>query len=288
MSFKSYLQKKQASPKSIRSHEYNINRFEAWLMEQGLDIKVVDQKEILAYLQYCKSKGNGNRTLSHYLNSLNQYFTYLKVKPNPCLHLKIKGIAKRLPSGLLSEKELAHLHRSYPQSTIHEKRDRLMLSLLIYQGITTAELIELKVEDVELSLGIMEVRTSRQGQYRKLKLLDHQIIDLENYLKNIRPKLEKASGMQMDQLIINSGKSERKDKLKNTLQEIVKRLQKRHSYFKNARQLRASRIALWLNQYNLRQVQYMAGHRYISSTERYRMDKVEDLQRELGKYHPRK
>jgi len=288
MSFKSYLQKKQASPKSIRSHEYNINRFEAWLMEQGLDIKVVDQKEILAYLQYCKSKGNGNRTLSHYLNSLNQYFTYLKVKPNPCLHLKIKGIAKRLPSGLLSEKELAHLHRSYPQNTIHEKRDRLMLSLLIYQGITTAELIELKVEDVELSLGIMEVRTSRQGQYRKLKLLDHQIIDLENYLKNIRPKLEKASGMQMDQLIINSGKSERKDKLKNTLQEIVKRLQKRHSYFKNARQLRASRIALWLNQYNLRQVQYMAGHRYISSTERYRMDKVEDLQRELGKYHPRK
>jgi len=199
-----------------------------------------------------------------------------------------QGIAKRLPSGLLSEKELAHLHRSYPQNTIHEKRDRLMLSLLIYQGITTAELIELKVEDVELSLGIMEVRTSRQGQYRKLKLLDHQIIDLENYLKNIRPKLEKASGMQMDQLIINSGKSERKDKLKNTLQEIVKRLQKRHSYFKNARQLRASRIALWLNQYNLRQVQYMAGHRYISSTERYRMDKVEDLQRELGKYHPRK
>ena len=288
MSFKHYLQKKQASPNSIRSHEYNVNCFESWLLDQGLDIKVVDQKEVLAYLQYCKSKGNGNRTLSHYLNSLNQYFTYLEVKPNPCLHLKIKGIAKRLPSGLLSEKELAHLHRSYPQNTIHEQRDKLMLSLLIYQGITTAELIELSMEDVELELGVLEIKSSRQGQYRKLKLLDHQVIDLQNYLTKVRPKLEKASGMQTNQLIINSGKSERKDKLKNTIQEMVWRLQKRHSYFKNARQLRSGRIALWLNQHNLRQVQYMAGHRYISSTERYRMSQVDDLQRALSKHHPRK
>jgi len=288
MSFKNHLRKKQISSKSIKSHLYNVSSFENWLADQGISIEVVSQKEVLAYLQYCKSKGNGNRTLSHYLNSLKQYFTYLEVKPNPCLNLKIKGIIKRLPSGLLSEKELNHLHRTYPKQTIHEQRDQLILSLLIYQGMTTAELIELKLEDVELSLGILEIRSSRQGQYRRLKLIDHQIIDLENYLENVRPKLQKESGMETNQLIINSGKSERKDKLKNTIQEIVKRLQKRHVYFKNARQLRASRIALWLCQYNLRQVQYMAGHRYISSTERYRMDKVEDLQRELGKYHPRK
>jgi len=163
-----------------------------------------------------------------------------------------------------------------------------MLSLLIYQGITTAELIELRMEDVEINLGIMEIKTSRQGQHRKLKLLDHQIEDLQNYLNQVRPKLEKASGMQTTQLIINSGKSERKDKLKNTIQEMLWRLQKRHSYFKNARQLRSSRIALWLNDYNLRQVQHMAGHRYISSTERYRMSQVDDLQRALSKHHPRK
>ena len=38
--------------------------------------------------------------------------------------------------------------------------------------------------------------------------------------------------------------------------------------------------------YNLREVQYMAGYRFVSSTERYRMDNLEDLQKELEKYHP--
>ncbi len=35
-------------------------------------------------------------------------------------------------------------------------------------------------------------------------------------------------------------------------------------------------------------VQYMAGHKYVSSTERYRTDNPEDLQKELEKYHPLK
>jgi integrase/recombinase XerD len=32
----------------------------------------------------------------------------------------------------------------------------------------------------------------------------------------------------------------------------------------------------------------MAGHRFVSSTEHYRTDNLEDLQKELEKYHPLK
>lgn len=39
----------------------------------------------------------------------------------------------------------------------------------------------------------------------------------------------------------------------------------------------ASVITNWLQYYNLREVQYMAGHKYVSSTERYRTDNLEDL-----------
>jgi integrase/recombinase XerD len=49
-------------------------------------------------------------------------------------------------------------------------------------------------------------------------------------------------------------------------------------------QIRASVITNWLQYYNLREVQYMAGHKYVSSTERYRTDNLEDLQKELEKY----
>jgi len=56
----------------------------------------------------------------------------------------------------------------------------------------------------------------------------------------------------------------------------------------NMAQIRASVITNWLQHYNLREVQYMAGHKYVSSTERYRTDNLEDLQKELEKYHPLK
>lgn len=54
----------------------------------------------------------------------------------------------------------------------------------------------------------------------------------------------------------------------------------------NAKQLRASVIVKWLKMYNLREVQYMAGHRYISATEAYRQNELEGLAEEVNQFHP--
>ena len=52
------------------------------------------------------------------------------------------------------------------------------------------------------------------------------------------------------------------------------------------KQIRASVITNWLKHYNLRQVQIMAGHRYVSSTEAYQTNDLEDLRSGIEKYHP--
>jgi integrase/recombinase XerD len=54
----------------------------------------------------------------------------------------------------------------------------------------------------------------------------------------------------------------------------------------NAKHIRASVITKWLKVYNLREVQYLAGHRYISSTERYLENDLEGLLEEVQQYHP--
>ena len=54
----------------------------------------------------------------------------------------------------------------------------------------------------------------------------------------------------------------------------------------SALHLRGSVILNWLKIHPKRQVQYMAGHKYISSTERYASQGVEDLQDALAKHHP--
>ena len=50
--------------------------------------------------------------------------------------------------------------------------------------------------------------------------------------------------------------------------------------------IRASVITKWLKKYNLREVQYLAGHSYISSTEHYLQNDMEGLLEEIQKYHP--
>ena len=54
----------------------------------------------------------------------------------------------------------------------------------------------------------------------------------------------------------------------------------------STKQIRASVITHWLSQYNIREVQYMAGHRYISSTERYQQDDLENLHELIESLHP--
>ena len=53
---------------------------------------------------------------------------------------------------------------------------------------------------------------------------------------------------------------------------------------KTTDQLRASVIVHWLKLYNLRKVQVMAGHRYISTTEGYRANNLEDLKEDIRSY----
>jgi site-specific recombinase XerD len=54
----------------------------------------------------------------------------------------------------------------------------------------------------------------------------------------------------------------------------------------NAAHIRASVILHWLRQHNKRQVQYMAGHKSITSTEKYAVQELETLTDQLSKHHP--
>jgi integrase/recombinase XerD len=74
--------------------------------------------------------------------------------------------------------------------------------------------------------------------------------------------------------------------LKNTLLHLGYALKKINPKYKHAVQVRQSVITEWLKEKDLRTVQYMAGHRYVSSTERYKSNNLEDLKEALNKHPP--
>jgi integrase/recombinase XerD len=55
---------------------------------------------------------------------------------------------------------------------------------------------------------------------------------------------------------------------------------------KNLDQLRASMITHWVKTCGLRKAQYLTGHRYVSTTESYKGQLLDELQADVQKFHP--
>jgi integrase/recombinase XerD len=123
------------------------------------------------------------------------------------------------------------------------------------------------------------------------------MLDLQEYLTITRPEILKSQGSYgigrkpdsinrektQTQLLISMHGS---DNIKNSFLHLVHALRKSNPKITTAQQIRQSVITLWLKTKDLRTTQYMAGHRYVSSTERYQINNLEDLYNQLEKLHP--
>ena len=212
-------------------------------------------------------------------------------------NINIKGVKQEVIHNILSSEELEDLYYSYATKntkSLSKKRNKIIVGLLVYQGLTTSNLNNLKVENIQLYKGKIDILGTRKSNGRLLELKPWQLMELMEYINEIRPKIleerEKYSSLREDavgrwdnQLFLPLGTSL---KLQNILAKITKELRQINNKFKNTKQLRTSVIINWLKQYNLRKTQYLAGHRYISSTEKYQQDDLESLHKTINTFHP--
>lgn len=261
MNFENYLKEQGFTTNTIESHRYNIEQFKAWLDLQNIEETKVTYGDITTFISYLKEqKKNQIRTINHKLNSLRKYFDYLKIIPNPANNIYLKGQLKTIPQGLLNERELQLIYKDYTTTSTVNK---IILGLIIYQGIGTGEISK---SIINIENRTLQIQGSKRSNPRVLTLHQNQIELLKKEYKDLSALTNQS--------------------INNRLQKILKRIKKSHPKVKNTRQLRASRITLWLKDYNLRQVQYMAGHRYVSSTEKYQTTDLQSLARSIEKYHP--
>ncbi len=72
--------------------------------------------------------------------------------------------------------------------------------------------------------------------------------------------------------------------LQNILQRMYEKLREKVYGFEALYQIRASVIHNWVKEYDLRKTQYLSGHRYISTTEKFIIKDLSILQQELDKF----
>jgi len=287
MDFKKYLEKQQLSINTINGYQNTIKLLLDWLKEEGIQPEKMTYADLLAYIRYAGNKGNSKRHINQQLTVARHYFNYLikigKTNDNVADSLFIKGVSRRLPHDLLDEETLYKIYEKYPTKGAAGKRNKAMLGIMIYQGLNTEEIGKLEAEHIQLKEGKIYVPGGRRSNSRILPLAAHQVLELKDYIEKTWPLILQIAEKETDKLFTSTGPSER---ISNTTTKLIQNVQKYAPEVKSVKQIRMSVITYWLEKSNLREVQYMAGHRYVSSTERYLLTNLDDLQNDLNEFHP--
>jgi integrase/recombinase XerD len=283
MNFEQYLQAKRYSRATIKSYRLYEEVFTAWLRQEELTGEQATYNDVIAFMRHLHEKGKSKKTIHGQLNIIRHYFNYLtlegKREDNPAAGLYVRGIVRKLPNNLLSMDELEELYRRYQLQLNVDPAKKIMLGLLIYQGMQTEEITRLEPTHILVREGKIFVKGTSYSNERWLPLQAHQVIELQQYLQANRFK----EGIFLARPVRTDASARN---ISNRMRHMIVQLQKLNPRIINANQIRNSVITFWLQQYNLRQVQYMAGHKYVSSTERYQVLNTDDLQSELQKHHP--
>ncbi len=289
--YTTYLKAQGYSPTTIQGQCNAKSRFIEWCGRNHTSPTEIDYGTCLKFVKYLTRKGNSKRTVNHRLQSLKTYFNYLIDEAhrtdNPLESTIVKGEKRTINHNLLEPDELEDLYYSYRTEGIGDsyhrltaKRGKVMTGLIVYQGLSTTDLGKLKTEHLRLSKGKVYVPSTKKSNARELELRPWQIMELLEYVNETLPSLQKRMNNYSGQMFpINT-------RFNVLTSQVVKKLKRHNQKVVNIKQLRASVITIWLGQYNLRKVQYMVGHRYISSTERYLQDDLENLHEIVNNFHP--
>jgi site-specific recombinase XerD len=301
--FNDYLFSKGHSSASVEAERRQLGYFFTWCDQEGMEPDEAGYRDLLAYVQSLRKKGTVKPiTLQKYMGTLRHFFAWQvktgKRDDNPAIDIDIQDIQRKVLQVMLSKQELERIYQSYGTKELKEeqqaqnwakasalatKRNKAILGLLVFQGLTSHELQALTVKSVELRAGKVHVEEGRRHNGRSLTLEAAQIMDLMEYTLQTRPELLKLTGKAADQLFVSVGSG---SALHNTLNKLLEHITKLEPKVKTLQQLRASVITHWIKTLNLREAQHRAGHRYVSSTEAYLINDLEGLAEDVARFHP--
>lgn len=286
--FENYLIKQEYSNSTVREHIANIRRVEQWKKENDYRADALSYNELMSYINHLKGRKVKPQSINIRLQSITIYYEYLKeyenITSNPARTVRVKGTAKTVTVNAFSYQELQNLyqcyiqykkekkpvHRSATQQNYTYHKHIALLGFIIYQGLNTSELGRLQVHDIDLEKGVIQLHGAKRLNARILKLQPFQILPLSNYLNTLQPKQEKLF----------------RENIVGIVDWVLEELKGINPMIYSINQLRASVIMNWIKVYGKRKAQYLAGHKYINSTEKYEHQNIDGLTDLLKKHHP--
>ncbi|HUH26502.1 MAG TPA: tyrosine-type recombinase/integrase [Flavobacterium sp.] len=295
MTLRQYLQKKY-SKSTLNSNLYHIKRFTDYYDKQA---ETATYQDVLNYIEHLRKNYDLHpKTLRHALYGVKIYFNYLletgKRKDHPCseLYLKDKVNKQIQVDNLYSPQTLENFFETYhiKRKKQLETRNKIMISLLIYQALTVTEIVELEVKNINLEKCEIFIKgskeaTSKSPKSRTLPLQAKQILLFYKYLTEDRNKLLKYNHKNPNETAFILGQYGEKIH-PHGIGKMINEYRPKSEQIQPMR-IRQSVIANLLKKENdTRIVQVFSGHKRASTTVQYKQTELEQLQNAVNNYHP--
>lgn len=287
----SYLRNKY-SPTLISDYLRITKRFTAYMNGSEL---TATYKDILEYTGHIRKSKLSPRSVHNHLHVIKVYYNWLtetgQREDHPCRQLNLKDKINRSIAleSLYSPETLENLLQTHKAKfTILQKRDECVISLLIYQALTTHEISAIGLEDLNLEKASIFIKGSYSNRNRMLSLKANQVMLFYQYLNNDRPRLlsknkQPKAGEQNLVILSYTGKK----LLPSNITDILNPRRQKPKVKILPIKIRQSVIMHLLKQgHDLRVVQVFAGHRRAASTEAYKQTGLDELKTAIQKHHP--
>jgi integrase/recombinase XerC len=287
LSFIEYLSnEKKYSSHTITAYEDDLGSFQHFLLT-NFQIQKIEQsgvQEIRSWIAQLSKENKSNKSINRKLSSLRSFFRFcLKtgvIKVSPIQQLKSLKTPKNL-NVPFSVSEIKKVLDSLPDHDFKTSRQKLVIELLYATGMRRAELINLKVHDVDTEKS--QVKISGKRNKERIVPLIHGIIES----LNIYLSYKREQGLDNPYLIVTEKNNQAYPSLIYNIVDSVFR------YFTTKSKtsphiLRHSFATHLLNKgSDLNAVKELLGHESLSSTEIYTHNSIEQLKKSYLKNHPR-
>ena len=267
-----------------KQYLYHINRF----LKNNPNASEMEYVDIVNDIIEDRHKRGGVVNIETKLAALKRYYDYLIEtgvrNDHPCKTLKLKFKKAEIQiQDLFSNEELSLLLTSTTKNWSNAIRHKLIISFLIYQGITSHEVTKIKIKDIDLEEGKILIKPNRKTNGRVLNLKPNQIGWIHSYLEKVRNNFTKAE----DGLLLLNTKG--MFYTPSAIFDIIENLKPLFpDRILNPTTIRQSFIANLLNQDKIavEHVQLIVGHQWPMTTTRYQSIDLDEKIKQVQSWHP--
>ncbi|MFI3622533.1 site-specific tyrosine recombinase XerD [Vagococcus fluvialis] len=180
------------SENTIQSYKRDLSQYFSFLDEKEISFwEQVDRYLVLDFLEFLRNEGKSSATIIRMVSSLRKFHQFLRQERmtdnDPMQHIDTPKKTQRLPK-TLSIKEVEKIIESPDTNDALGIRDRAILEVMYATGLRVTELITLKLDDLHLSLGLLQT-VGKGDKERIIPLGDVAIKWVNLYLEKSRPEL---------------------------------------------------------------------------------------------------